>query len=424
MKKLLLTAVAAAGMALTAPVLAEAPTRQAVDEMTGRAAELVKEGRVDDAAQIYDFLLTLAPNYPRFLMDMAHIQMLQGNWADAKAKLQQVRNMPGIPEHIASAIDGRLAYIETQTYRSKLSGQISFGLTAQSNVNAGPEDRQIDIFGLPFTLSSSAMPQSDIIARAAIDLDYRLRLGDGNTFFNAQMSFVGLNYNEFDDLNRKDLGVQLGFLLPLEGFPLAKSHFQIHAVANKTWIGGDSYQDSAGLLATYTATPTERLQIRLGASYQQDDYLTSLARPSADDRDGDKTAFSLMATYALSESLRLLAGVEAAKLDAEEDYNSWSGTAVRLGLSKKYTSPIAALPGAWTTAISVEHSQRDYVAPEVMFSTDPQATDITRFSLVQTVPLSAVTEARLSLSSAKATSTYDIYSWSDQSASLSFLYKF
>lgn len=337
---------------------------------------------------------------------------------------KKVRDRRAVPAHIARNIDVRLAYIEERTYRQRLNTRVSFGLTSQSNVNSGPEDRQIDIFGLPFTLSNSEMPQSDIIARTAVDFDYRLRLGQSDSFLNAQLTYVAANYAEFDTLNRQDLGIRLGFLIPFEGFPLPRSHFQIHASASQAWIDGSHYMDSSAVTASLSAAPTQKTQIRLSASYQQDDYILSSSRPVADTRDSDKTTLSFTTYYAPGDGWRLMGGFETATLDAKTAYNSWSGTTMRAGVSKAYTSPIKALPGNWTTAFSAEYTQRSYDAPERAFGTEAQSTDITRISLVQSVPLSAAMEAKFSLTSTKADSTYDIYSWSDRSAALTVVYKF
>lgn len=122
--------------------------------------------------------LKQAPEAGRIRLELAEVLYLRGNLNASRAELVTVRSS-NPPEAVKANIDGFIAQVDAvkanpskgpRKPAKSWSAYISTGFTSDSNVNAGPTDSEVFLFGLPFTLSPDGTKQRDeaIFARAGV----------------------------------------------------------------------------------------------------------------------------------------------------------------------------------------------------------------------------------------------------------------
>ena len=124
--------------------------------------------------------------------------MLLGENEKAKAQFLTVKEA-GPPPMCAQNIDRYLALINTATPKTwKVWG--SAGVLYDTNVNAGPGIDTVTMFGLPFTLSSTAKPQADKALVINLGFD-QVRPISENVAWQTAVSLKGTEYSRVHALD-------------------------------------------------------------------------------------------------------------------------------------------------------------------------------------------------------------------------------
>ena len=138
--------------ALIALCATDAPAQQLGDFR--KAQDLLRAGRVAQAAEILAPLVEKYPQFPRIQLDYALALFRLGRDAEARDVFLDVRDTPDLPAAVRRNIEDFLARIRA---RDPLQINFDFGLWHDPNVNNASEAETVDIpiFGttLPFTLN-------------------------------------------------------------------------------------------------------------------------------------------------------------------------------------------------------------------------------------------------------------------------------
>ena len=126
--------------------------------LLGTAAK--QAGKLEDAVEYFEKVLSIDPNADRVKLELAAVTYQLGNAERAKTLLLDVKAAKP-PAGVVSNIDRFLATIESNQGQKNWRVRASAGWIYDSNVNAGPNESIISMFGLPFRLSTDAKPRED-----------------------------------------------------------------------------------------------------------------------------------------------------------------------------------------------------------------------------------------------------------------------
>ena len=119
-----------------------------------------QSGNLLDAADYFESVLAIDPNAERVKLELAAISYQLGNRDKAEVLLLDVK-ASNPPAGVISNIDRFLATIEASKGQKNWRVSASAGWIYDSNVNAGPNEDLISMFGLPFKLSDDAQSTED-----------------------------------------------------------------------------------------------------------------------------------------------------------------------------------------------------------------------------------------------------------------------
>lgn len=186
----------------------------------GRAEALA--GRHEAAVRAFEALLSRAES-PRVRLELARSLAALGRRDEALAAYRAV-----LAAHPPAPVDGwvasEMAALATPVAVDaaplpdtawRWHPRASVGALADSNVNAGPADANVQIFGLPFELSADSLAQRDVGGQAWLALA-GARAGDwGRWHVDAQ--WAGTRYRRRDDFSSDAFDAQAGLARASDG---------------------------------------------------------------------------------------------------------------------------------------------------------------------------------------------------------------
>lgn len=256
------------------------PSKKSVKLSSGAgltlAEKLFEEGKLDEARSI---LLALqnadAPEIDQtqvsFLLGMAAVQQedheaaveyfrgILDNRPDlVRVRLELARALFALKRDQAAAYHFRLALADGLPDAAKANIKLfldqiqarkvwrvgaSFGLAPDSNVTAGPKDRAVELFGLPFQLDDDALERSGLGLSSSLSASYFPRLSARwRGEFRAGGSITDYENIHFDD----------AFIFAEAGPRFETRGMSISALGavSRRFFGGDGYNTSVGAKAS------------------------------------------------------------------------------------------------------------------------------------------------------------------------------
>lgn len=158
--------------------------------------------------------------------------------------------------------------------RKTWSVQANFSLAPDTNVSAGPKDRTVELFGLPFELDDDAAEQSGIGFSSSLSAAYFPKLiGDLRLELRGGGSITDYENNTFDDV----------FLFAEAGPRFQKRGFSasILSTFSRRFFGGDGFSTSFGgkLSINKGLTSRTRMNIRFAGAHQEYDTVEARNGP-------------------------------------------------------------------------------------------------------------------------------------------------
>lgn len=274
-----------------------------------------RRGRHDAAIGQYRDILARRPDLARVRLELARTFFLAGDDDNAERQFRSVLG-DDPPREVRRNIERFLAQIRR---RRGWSLDLALSLAPDSNINAGPTIREVDLFGVPFTLSEEARKSSGIgftVAtggelRHAVGDDLRLRVG-------ARLERREYAESRFDD------SFASAFLGPQRLLAGDRGSASLLAVGFRRWLGKAGFSRALGARAEgdYALSPRLRL-----AGYLEGLAVTHDDQPS---RDGPLLAAGLEAIFGLNgwSGLSLFAAASRERAEARHRRS----TSLRAGL--------------------------------------------------------------------------------------------
>lgn len=259
-------------------------------------------GRHGEAIDAYERILAINPDAGSVRMHLANAYRQAGNMSQARGELKEVLRL-GPTEKVAANIRKALALTEQQ---KQWFAEVEGGLIYDSNISAGPDNDQITIFGLPFTLDAASQEEDSLGYNFSAAGGYRIPISP-NLGVVAQGSYNQTDYVESDTFDSKSISVSAG--------PVYKiGMLTLNANLTGAWraLDGDTYSRSIGLNtgATYRINDKTALNATAGAVKQN--YVS-------DSRDGNNLYLNTGINYKPTENVVLQAGYSVGSDDAEDE---------------------------------------------------------------------------------------------------------
>jgi tetratricopeptide (TPR) repeat protein len=195
----------------------------------------VSEMRYDDAIADFRFILVAEPNQERVRLELGRAFFLAADYENAERNFRFAR-AGGLPDEAKGNVDQYLGTIERL---KRWSYNIGFSAAQDTNVNGATSIHQIDIYGLPFTLSDNARQKSG--AGIALDVGGEwspLLFGNTKARLGGQIHRVEYGGSAFDDMT---VSAYAGpeYLLPRWQFDTLVTGF-------RRWYGNTPYSQGLG----------------------------------------------------------------------------------------------------------------------------------------------------------------------------------
>jgi tetratricopeptide (TPR) repeat protein len=284
-----------------------APDNQQPRFLLGMLAMAEKDYR--RAVGIFRGILIDHPDAVRVRLELARAYYLNGDYQNADRQFRAVR-AGDLPAPVLANVDGFLFQIRQA---KEWSYSFSIALAPDTNINGATTERELELFGLPFTLSEDARKKSGIGANVEGSLEFAPHIAP-----NARWRIGGaVQRREYDGDMFDDMVVsmQTGPRVVLPHWDLS-----ILATGMNRWYGGDLYSQARGGRIEAMWHPGGRSVFSASLGLLDLDYT------KMDDRDGLVLSASLAGFRQLDATSALTARVGINRQDAREPaYANWSG---------------------------------------------------------------------------------------------------
>lgn len=215
-----------------------------------------RSGHYDEAIHIYRRILEEHPEAVRVRLDMGRAQFLANQDREARETFRTALKS-GVPEAVEANVRGYLNAIEA---RKRYYLNLSLAGIYDTDVNQAPVLNEVNVFGLPFTLSASAQAKEDpglVISGNAgywFPITERIRWRfDGSLYRNEFPSRL------FDDMQtRFQAGPQ---------YSATNWEVGMFGVFAKRWYGGLPYNQGAGPHVDLIWRPADKLLLENATEY-------------------------------------------------------------------------------------------------------------------------------------------------------------
>ncbi|MCI5047918.1 MAG: surface lipoprotein assembly modifier [Aquisalinus sp.] len=224
---------------------------------------LVAVGRKDFVAaeEYFRSILDNNPDLIRVRLELARSLYEQQKDGAAAYHFQYVLGN-GLPEETKALVRQFLRRIEA---RKVFHLQLGTAIVPNSNINNGPKDDTVTVFGLPFQLDDAAQKQSGTGLSTSLNvaafpkLTDRLRLET-----RAGARVVDYSNADFDDVF---MSFEIGPRLQTK-----KATVSVLGAFSKRWFGGERFSRSHGMRMVLTTPLSDRMRFSVRSSYAQVDY--------------------------------------------------------------------------------------------------------------------------------------------------------
>jgi len=125
---------------------------ETMDIMWWIGTSAMRSGELNLAAKKFEEMLAINPNLHRVRLDLAAVYFQLGRYEEARRELESVK-ATSPPEPVLKNIDRLLAAITEASRKLTWNVRFAQGIQYDSNVSAGPDNRQLNVLGGTLTLA-------------------------------------------------------------------------------------------------------------------------------------------------------------------------------------------------------------------------------------------------------------------------------
>ncbi len=270
---------------------ASQPDNPQVSFLLGIVAMLDKD--YESAIGHFRSILVDKPDAERVRLELARAYYLKGDY-DASAREFRFARAGDVPPTVAENID---RYLAAMRELRDWSYNLSFAVAPDSNINAAPSIRQIDLFGLPFLLSDDARRASGLGLALDAGGEWSPVVADGLKLrAGVQTHRLEYSNDSFDDMT---ISAYAG-----PRFSFGRTNISVLMTGFRRWFASELYEEGRGGRLEFNWYPTARWQLTTSAEAQ------SVTYPGRSSMNGPVSSFNVSVSYSLtpSSAMRALGG--------------------------------------------------------------------------------------------------------------------
>ena len=317
-----------------------------IDFLWGSVA--MARGEWQEAIERFRAMLARDPALLRVRLDLALAYFQAGEDGSAAYHFRQALAAEDLPAVVRA---NALAFLERIRRRKSWSVTGSLSVAPDTNINAATSAREVDLFGLPATLSEDARQTSGVGLGASIGGGYEARLSPDTRFLTSAHLHTRTYGSGRSTFNERTLILGAGPRFIFEGFDLRSE-----LTASLRLLGGETYSRAGGLelSGNWLITPTWRLSASVGA--ERISYETFL---------GEGVLYTAQAglAHAFGPATLLQADTVVRREALDSDAYSWREVIVGLSVARE-------LPRGFVLTAGPSYRWREYGAPLPVFGPD------------------------------------------------------
>ena len=264
----------------------------------------------DAAIERFRRILATEPNRERVRLELARAFFLARDYENSERNFRFAR-AGDLPPEVKTNID---QYLGAIVRLKRWSYDVGFALAEDTNVNGATSVHQVDLYGLPFTLSDNARQKSGMGVSIDVGGEWSPLLSDSiKARLGGHVHRLEYGGSAFDDMTTSVYA----------GPEFLFSRWQVDTLMTgfRRWYGNTPYNQGIGGRAAVRFAWIPELQLGAALDFQ------ALSYRLATDQNGTVTAGSFEASYTVTPSSLLRVsggiGVQTAKLAALADTISW-----------------------------------------------------------------------------------------------------
>jgi len=256
----------------------------------------------DGAIRRFRRILVDEPKAERVRLELGRTFFEAGDYVSAERQFRYAR-AGDLPPAVVGNVD---RYLNAIRQRKTVSLAVSFAISSDSNLNAGPATDTVTLYGLPFELSQNARATSgvglvgDVAAEWAplVAPQTKLRLG------------TQIRRAEYDGANFDDMTVAV-----YVGPRLNRNRWEFNVMANgaRRWYGDSVYTDQWGGSADATWYATPRLGLTTAINLSRVEYARNA------DQTGVAAVVGISGAYTPTPASFVRGAIQYGRYDARAD---------------------------------------------------------------------------------------------------------
>ena len=317
-----------------------------IDFLWGSIA--MARGEWQEAIARFRAMLARDPTLLRVRLDLALAYFQAEEDGSAAYHFRQALAAEELPGAVRA---NTLAFLERIRRRKLWSVTGSLAVAPDTNINAATSAREVDLFGLPATLSEDARQTSGVGLSAGIGGDYEARLSPDARFRTAAHLHTRTYGSGKSAFNERTLSLVAGPRFLFERFDLRPE-----LTARWRLLGGETYSRAGGLeiSGNWLITPTWRLSASVGA--ERISYETFLGESAL-------YAAQIGLAHAFGPVTLLRADTVFRREVLDSDAHSWREFIVGLSVAREF-------PRGFVMTAGPSYRWRKYGAPLPVFGPD------------------------------------------------------
>lgn len=312
-----------------------------------------KENKIDEAIDIYYFILEHQPNISNIRFRLAELYLIRKDWIRADYHYRLALADKELPIVIQNRIKQALYYIRQN---KNYNFWFNFGIAPDNNVNNTTSGEQCVMTMFGPMCNTLDEPEKDVGLNITVGGNYEFKLSDNWRFRNEALIY-SLKYQDkkYDD-------IYLSYVLGLK-YVYKKGDVFFGPTFSKRFLGHKAYNYTTGFMVDTGYDLTKQLNARLYLAYtptHYDDY--------GDILDGDVKTARLRMFYALDSSKYLIfkTGYEYEKTKDKTYTNDRVNLALGFGADMPWGFHIYAEPSVlFTNYKGKRWTVKDYEFKEV-----------------------------------------------------------
>jgi len=349
------------------------------------AQQAAQRGDFRTAISALERVLILFPGLDNVRLELGILYLRTGSTELGQKFIRDALRSPDAPPEVRARAAEILAASEAAADPVQFSGNLSFGIIADTNANSGPAVGTT-VGGSVVTDESSG--QSDVSAFASLSGSLRYDLGfQAGHQLALDASLYSRGYADQTNLNLSQISIAPGIDFNLGETLGRPSALILRGNASRLWRDGEEYLEEYGATAALRFSLDETSQAQISAFTFDQDFLPTTAVPTNDNRDGRRSGLGFEFAKRLENNASLSFSLGATNKTAAVGFEAYDE--VSFGLTYGRVVETNLFDGRdLSLRLRGAAAQREYDAPDpIIDPTQAQEDTVLSLSVSMSMPL-------------------------------------